>query len=530
MNNIFESNAYHILGLDTSASQKLISRRSKELEKLAKIGEFPDYETDLPFLDVERNEKNIKNATERLTSPVKKVREYFFWFELHSKEDEEAVNHVCNNQLNDAVKIWQAKSNKDGVTGFVSRRNLAILYSSYLVKHDNQKLLKRSLKFWGNLIYSDKFWQHFEKTYLSYDELGTDAAAISKFRQQVLSEIADFYAGLAETHGNNIYYQEYANTFNVRGNKIQTQTLEPIYHTLEDAAKELKELEISHDDNDEEAINKKKNKLDELNQKIKQNVENLHNLNVHDGKIETIRDQAAEAMRAVAIDLFNNLEETSKPASIIEDAAIVAGTNNLKDKLEKEIGEMQTIASNNKVLMPIVNFMEKERHKDALDKILIELDNDNNEELNEQLETLLCKCVVLLSDADIENAKTKLENGDTEDARLLFTNTKNFLIEYIDYFSIEQDIFDNFVSGFNKVASVIHTGNTQQADEYRGQIINEIRRIYGDSSPQAAFLLNIMDTNLYAEICNFNKKANNKERVKKIAWTVGIIIFILLLA
>ena len=44
---LFTENAYNVLGLDSSASEKEILKRSREIENLLKIDEVPGYDLDL---------------------------------------------------------------------------------------------------------------------------------------------------------------------------------------------------------------------------------------------------------------------------------------------------------------------------------------------------------------------------------------------------------------------------------------------------------------------------------------------------
>ena len=84
----FTENAYNVLGLDSSASEKEILKRSREIENLLKIDEIPEYELDLPFSKEVRTETKVKKAAERLTTPDKKIIETFFWFFLKDNTDE----------------------------------------------------------------------------------------------------------------------------------------------------------------------------------------------------------------------------------------------------------------------------------------------------------------------------------------------------------------------------------------------------------------------------------------------------------
>ncbi|MBA3047894.1 hypothetical protein KJ863_01360 [Patescibacteria group bacterium] len=80
MSNALKNNAYHILGLDTTASQKDILKRSKEIIKRLKIDDLPEYDLDLGLFDDFRTEESTNEAIRKLQTPKKRIKEYFFGF------------------------------------------------------------------------------------------------------------------------------------------------------------------------------------------------------------------------------------------------------------------------------------------------------------------------------------------------------------------------------------------------------------------------------------------------------------------
>jgi hypothetical protein len=132
MANLFRDNAYNVLGLDISASQKEINKRSKEIVNLLKIDEESTYETDLEVAEAKRTEATVKDAVQKLSSPTKKIQEYFFWFDVENDTDEKALQFLQNGKVNEAIDLWSKDADKETATGFVSKKNLAILYSVLL--------------------------------------------------------------------------------------------------------------------------------------------------------------------------------------------------------------------------------------------------------------------------------------------------------------------------------------------------------------------------------------------------------------
>jgi hypothetical protein len=154
MSRLFSHNAYSVLGLDTTASQKEISRRSKEIQHKLWADELPEYETDIDTINkIVRNESSVNDAIQRLSSPVKRIPEYFFWFEIENDADENNLSLLRDNQYDEALDDWIERAEKS----LTAKRNLAIA-SSLLLNHTGyKKYLKLSVDAWKDVINSDRF-------------------------------------------------------------------------------------------------------------------------------------------------------------------------------------------------------------------------------------------------------------------------------------------------------------------------------------------------------------------------------------
>jgi len=67
-------NAYHILWLDITATQKEIHKAWKDILVHLKIDDIPSFEVDMPFTQEYRKDENlVKIAIETLNNPKTKI-------------------------------------------------------------------------------------------------------------------------------------------------------------------------------------------------------------------------------------------------------------------------------------------------------------------------------------------------------------------------------------------------------------------------------------------------------------------------
>src|SRR3989338_1211752 len=148
MSNLLKNNAYHILGLDTSAAQRDIQKRSKEIIKYLQIDDTPEYDLDLGVFDNFRTEDAVKGAIQKLTSPKKLIKEYFFWFQISDEVDQQAADILRKKDPEGAIRVWEHNAVDDSTKAMFYKKNLALLYCVLLFKEANKRYLKDSLRIW----------------------------------------------------------------------------------------------------------------------------------------------------------------------------------------------------------------------------------------------------------------------------------------------------------------------------------------------------------------------------------------------
>ncbi|MFZ2187799.1 MAG: hypothetical protein WAV46_04210 [Candidatus Moraniibacteriota bacterium] len=336
-----KNNSYHILGLDTSVSERDILKRSKEIVNRLRAEDTPDYDTDLGLFEDFRTENAVKDALQRLQAPKKRIREYFFWFQIADGVDEQVLGLFKLKDYLNAVGTWQDASEGQNTKAFFYKKNLAILYCLILSAEDNKEYLQNSLVAWKELVDSDKFWNSFSKIYKLHDEQTASEDIISDFRKHVVEYLSDIYTELHHIHKNSDYINEFQKVFSVKGEKIEKSVLGPAYQAISQAVEGLEKMEVSKDgkfDKEESQT------IKQLVASISLELNKLIDLGLYeDSQTKIMRDRAANALRSIILDLHNNLSELNKSQGLLEVAIKLAGTESLKNKLH---GELEQIKKN----------------------------------------------------------------------------------------------------------------------------------------------------------------------------------------
>ncbi len=131
MSNLIANNAYRILGLDSSASQKDILKRSKEIINRLKIDDYPEYDLDIHLPDKFRTEESVNDALKRLQNIKNNLNEYFFWFNISDTVDENAFDYLQYDDAtsyDEAISIWKNASDTENSTGLLSTHLKTLQY------------------------------------------------------------------------------------------------------------------------------------------------------------------------------------------------------------------------------------------------------------------------------------------------------------------------------------------------------------------------------------------------------------------
>lgn len=528
MSKLFSENAYSVLGLDTSASQKDITKRSKEILQRLFMEETPEYDADINSINrSSRTEASVNDAVQRLGAPVKRIQEYFFWFEIENDNDEKNLELLRDDQYDEALENWQKRSEKS----YTAKRNLAIASSLLLNKTGYKKHLKLSLDAWKDVVGSDKFWLHFEKVYALNDEVGTSASALEDFRSKVTNYLSDFYTDVSRTKKDNSIFAAFGAAFGVKGQKIQSEVLAPIFDQINSSAEQLRTLDASADGklSSQESMTIKR-----LTKKIQDLFQEVKDLGLYeDSQSKAMRDKAASALNIVGVDLFNNLDEDAKALALIKLAKSFAVGPAVISQINKNFDYVHEVTSHKKITEPINDLIESEEYDDALvmlDKA--QKSNKGDKTLQYYFTKRIQWCVTAVADRDFQVAERLLKAERYEEASAKFNEVYEFIYSYAGDFDINIESLDNVLNSLWRKLENLDSNAISNAESYRKQILDNSNYNKEESLelPVIALMMNSVIYQRVAERIPEVKRQNRSNGIKKVVWNLviwgGIILFI----
>lgn len=339
MTNILKNNAFHILGLDVTASQKELLKRSKEIINRLKVDEYPTYDFDIGLFKDFRTEHSVKEAIQKLQNTKKEIKDYFFWLQISDHHDEEALGFIKKMDYKSAIDLWGKVSSENVGKAYFYKKNLAILYCLLLHGENSKDYLRASLNIWKEVINSDKFWASFSKIYKLHHEQTASQEIIDEFKDNVVNYLSDIYAELHHEHKDTDYVSEFQNVFSRKGEKVEKTILNPVFQTINEAVEGLEKMKVSADG----ILDKEESdKIKKFVAVIQSELNKLIDLGLYeDSQTKIMRDRAANAIRSVVLELHNELSERNKALKLLEVAIQVCGTESLKSKLHNELEQIK---------------------------------------------------------------------------------------------------------------------------------------------------------------------------------------------
>lgn len=519
MSNIIRANSYNILGLDITAGQREVLKRSKDMIGLLKIESIPDYDSQLNVFDNMISEDAIREAAQRLSNPRKKIKDYFFWFQIQDSEDGSAFSLVKQGDYRAAVDAWREASDKNQSRSLFYKKNLAILYLLLLSLKSNKAYLKNSLKIWGELIGSELFWSNFKKIYKLHDEGITSQDVITDFCENVKEDLSDIYADLGRQYGDSNYIKELSEIFSVRGKKIEEEFLTPVYKEIDKAVKEMEAMNISEDGvfDDQEA-----EKVKDIIGRFQEESNRLIDLGLYDdSRSMAMRDRMGKAIRSIVLDLHNNLGETSKSLALMEVADQISGTDSFKSKIKEDINILEGVKKQEGLIKPIIDLMAQEKYEEAWNLILDGRQKyAQDKELQKLYDSHAKACVAFLAMGKYKQARYYFDSKQEDLAKPLFAASKKLIYDNIDLFNLNKTVVDEIISDIRKRLAGINIKNIGQIDDFRNSLVKLAQEKLGGQFEETVFIV-LIDSYLFGGLADFTKDFRHKTSVANTLYTIG---------
>jgi len=523
MSNLLKNNAYHILGLDTSAEQRDIQKRAKEIVKVLQIDDVSEYDLDLGVFENFRTEDAVKDAVQKLTSPKKQIKDYFFWFHISDEVDEHAVGILRKKDPEGAIRVWEHNAEGDSTKAMFYKKNLALLYCILLFKEDNKRYLKESLKIWHELVSSSKFWTAFTKVYKHNDELDTDQEILSDFHKHAASFLSDLYTEISHARGDDSYVAEFTKVFNLRGEKTEKVVMAPIFHEIMEAVEKLEAMKVSEDgdlDTQEAAeIKKHIGKIQECCNK-------LIDLGLYDdSQSKTIRDRAAVAIRSIVLDIHNNLDDMPKAEQLLKVAMQFVGTSGMENKLKQDLDQFEKNKKFLNATAPIMALMNDKKFDEAIALIDQKKTESKDTEFKVAMDNKKKEAVTMYAVIEFVEAKKLFDAENYDGASPRLQKAASIVYNNIEIFDVDKSVIDSWLELIKGNVKVLTAENANEVDEVHNKMLKKLDEAFDERWEQMAMkiLLNSYYYVGFGEVIKKKRSSNVVSTIIQWAVTIGII-------
>lgn len=514
MERSFSTNSYYLLGLSTSASQNDIKKQSRLITAQLFNGES-NLDSDFNYLKADRTENTISNAVQYLSSPLKKVKDVYFWFS--DENYAELTKEMSNQPLEEIYVYLSNRANKDGKWN--DKRNLAIFLTQLLqYKKIYKKYLKESLELWKSLIDSGNSWKYFELYYKNIDDLEANESVFSGLRAYVNQEIPDIYSELSQKWNDKEYVQSYSRLFNRMGSITEKKIYEPCAIKIDGASKKLSSIKWDKDEPSKENLRDVKEAIHDIQESLNLLIEN----GIFEGSQAVIlRDKAAESIRGVGIKLYNDYLDYEKANGIINIADKIAGTAGLKGQLGEDKSTTEKNIATEKVTLPILELVKEQQWVKALELIdkLIRKHSHNNEIINilKQHRREIVMRSALEQHAD---AMTYLNSGSFMDCKTKLIELQKYLLKELDIFNIRKEWTDSIEMTIRESTGRIDSAQVAVLDNYRLSKVGELKNEFGESFETSISIM-LFDTYFYVSMCDYFQKVRSHNQTVSTLITIG---------
>lgn len=520
MLSLFANNSYQLLGLDVSASEKDILKRSKEIINRLKIDDYPEYENDISVFGKLRSEDSIKNALQKLQSPKSKIKEYFFWFNISDEIDKRALRLIQERNYLNAAHVWENAIEIKKNDSILYQKNIAILYCLMLALDDNKAHLEESISMWKQVVEGEAFWDSFNGVYQKNNPQIDHTDILGDFKNNVALYLSDIYTELYQKYNNNIYINSYNKIFSTKSEKMENDIINPIYNSINET---LKKIDYINFGNDKSLNIEKLHMIENAIRDLQHDFNKLKKFSLYDdSKTKILRDKSVTSLRDIVLDLHNKFGETKKAAILLEFLSNLAGTSATKLKIEQELETIDNIQKNNTIMKQVIELSNKNEHTKAFKEIeKLQSEYPQDIELNKQLNNYKMMNVTLLAKEEFGKAKEFMNNANFENAINHFAEAGNLIYNNITLYGFNTEGVKNLIEQIKRDLPSFNLQNINKFDEYRQSILEGGKSRIPENSDKMAYVI-LIDSVLSSEFLKMVVRQKSRKETSNI---IGQVIF-----
>ncbi len=514
MENPFSTNAYYLLGLPVSADQSEIKKKARLISAQLGIGETA-LESDFTTIKVDRSEDSLRDAIQRLSSPVKKIQEAYLWFSDENLNELAKISNVDN--LGEIYTYLSKHSEQK--SKWNTKRDFALFLTQLLFfKKANKKYLKESLVLWHELISSESAWKYFDLYYKNIDDINTNDSAFMGLRAWADHTISDIYSQLSEKWDDLEYTQLYTKTFGKIGAHTQKSVLAPRTKQINDAIGDLTSIRWPDGSPSPDNLRDIKKSIgiiqDALNALI---VANLY----EESEVIVLRDKASDAIRGLAIDLTNKYNDYERSAQILAIAEEISGTQSTKNRNQNDKSTVEENIIAQRFQVPVLELINKGKYLEAVDyvKHQIKLNLGKHKELK-ILEIQLTAVIGRNITETRSVAMDKINKGDFSGAVSMFEDLREYIIDNIDRFDLIRDKVDEMVADIDERSKIVNRAVFDALAKERDEVVKKLYEKNDDSTSVGVFMC-LLDCAYYVPLGKFLKISASKNQVLNILFMIG---------
>jgi hypothetical protein len=493
---LFRSNAFHVLGIDTGTDAKIVQKRGKEIINRLKIDDLPEYPLDFEKPVEFRNEVSVKEALQKITSPKSSIGEYYFWFDLSGESgNQELVDSIEHAEFGKALALLQNLPGNPAGIPFSESKNLAIFLSILLGDHRFKSYLIPSLDAWKTLVDSETSWDAFFDFYVRKSGFNITGEIREEFRKQAIAKLSDLFTDISRQLDDPDYLLEYRERFSLTSRKTEKDVLNPVLQKIHERIEELKALEISPANKNSVTV---LNTIDRTIEKILDELDVLVSFGLdEDSLVKTSRDEAAEAIRRLSVQIHNSWDNHARSLELLNTAQDICGTSSYSASLTDDIQQVRETKENSRILDPIDEMLQQKRYADALRAIENQQGYSPNHNLLDLLNERKKLCVTAVAIDLYTLAKEAFKNNKNDESVRQYESAASLIKKNLGLFNFNKDTIEEIL---NKIPMQIDLAVTIRSfeilDQFRDNIVEAAKKNFKGEFEENILVI-LIDSHLY---------------------------------